>query len=140
MKYLCDTNVLSELARPVPNQNVINWASLVTKVYVSVITVEEVYFGLTRRPNTRILKWFEMFLRDNCKILHVNSKIAKCAGELRGQLSIKGRVRSQADMLIGATALSRKLILVTRNESDFRDCGITILNPFSEPTKFYPAI
>ncbi len=133
MKYLCDTNVLSELTRPLPNQNVINRASSVTKIYVSVITAEEIYFGLTRRTNARILNWFEMFLKGNCKILHVNSEIAKCAGELRGRLSIKGQVRSQADMLIGATALSRKLILVTRNESDFRDCGINILNPFSDP-------
>jgi hypothetical protein len=34
-------------------------------------------------------------------------------------------------MLITATALAHGLTLVTRNVDDFKDCGVTILNPFS---------
>jgi len=129
---LCDTNILSELARPRPNQGVIEWAANVSNICLSTITVDEIYFGLTRRPNARILQWFETFLANDCEVLPVTTEIAQSAGELRGQLSLKGQVRSQADMLIAATALVHKLRLVTRNERDFKDCNLVVINPFSE--------
>jgi len=34
-------------------------------------------------------------------------------------------------MLIAPTALVHRLTLVTRNEDDFEDCGLTVLNPFA---------
>ena len=39
--------------------------------------------------------------------------------------------RSQADMLIAATARIHQLTLVTRNIRDFEDCQVSILNPFT---------
>jgi predicted nucleic acid-binding protein len=127
---LCDTNILSELTRPVPNKGVIEWVAKVSSIYLSAITVDEIYFGLTRRPNTKIQKWFEAYLTNDCQVLPVTPEIAKYAGELRGQLSLKGQVRSQADMLIAATAFIHGLRLVTRNERDFTDCHIVVMNPF----------
>jgi predicted nucleic acid-binding protein len=34
-------------------------------------------------------------------------------------------------MLIAATAGAHRPTLVTRNEADFEDCDLTVLNPFS---------
>jgi predicted nucleic acid-binding protein len=127
---LCDTNILSELARPTPNQGVIEWAAKVPSLYLSVITVDEIYFGLKRRPKAKIQKWFETYLANDCEVLPVTTEIAKYAGELRGELSLKGQVRSQADMLIAATAFIHGLRLVTRNERDFKECHIVVMNPF----------
>jgi len=127
---LCDTNILSELTRPVPNKGVIEWVAKVSTIYLSAITVDEIYFGLKRRPNVKIQKWFEAYLTNDCQVLPVTTEIAKYAGELRGQLSLKGQVRSQADMLIAATAFVHELRLVTRNERDFKDCNIVVINPF----------
>ncbi len=95
------------------------------------MTVDEIYFGLTRRPNTRILTWFETFLTTRCQVLPVTIEIAKLAGQLRGQFSVTGQVRTQADMLIAATALVHRLTLVTRNERDFQNCGVILFNPFT---------
>ncbi len=131
MKYLCDTNILSELARPLPNKGVIEWSYMISKIFVSVITIEEIYFGLSRKPNKRIQDWIESFLNDKCRILPVIAKIAKKAGQLRGILGAKGIVRTQADIFIAATALIHNLTLVTRNERDFKECGISVVNPFS---------
>ena len=127
---LYDTNILSELTRPAPNKGVIDWIAKVSTIYLSAITVDEIYFGLKRRPHAKIQKWFEVYLANDCQVLPVTTEIAKYAGELRGQLSLKGQVRSQADMLIAATAFVHGLRLVTRNERDFQDCNIVVINPF----------
>ena len=63
-------------------------------------------------------------------ILPVTTETAKRAGELRGLLRKKGVSRSQADMLIAATAQQHQLTVVARNTKDFEDCGIPLLNPY----------
>jgi predicted nucleic acid-binding protein len=50
---------------------------------------------------------------------------------MRGKLRNQGKTRSQADMLIAATAQIHQLTLVTRNIRDFEDCDILLLNPFT---------
>jgi len=46
-------------------------------------------------------------------------------------VSSRGETRSQADMLIAATAVVHGLPLVTRNVKDFERCDISLINPFS---------
>ncbi|MBD2298987.1 type II toxin-antitoxin system VapC family toxin [Nostoc sp. FACHB-87] len=130
MSSLCDTNIISELTRPKPNPGVISWIGTVTSINLSVITVEEIYYGLTAKPNVRIQAWFENFLTTHCEILPITSEIAQCSGELRGFLRTQGQPRAQADMLIAATAKIHSITLVTRNIKDFEGCGISTLNPF----------
>jgi predicted nucleic acid-binding protein len=126
---LCDTNVLSELARPRPNAGVAEWAQEISSIAVSVITVEEIAYGLSWKPNPRILGWFQEFLLDS-EILPITAEIAERSGRLRGTLQARGKSRTQADMLIAATAQFHGLTLVTRNARDFEDCGLSLLDPF----------
>lgn len=128
--YLCDTNIISELARTRPHAGVLAWAETVVSVHLSVITVEEIFYGLAWKPHARIRAWFETFLDAHCILLPVTVHIAKHGGQLRGALQARGKVRTQADMLIAATAHLHQLTLVTRNVSDFEDCAIPLLNPF----------
>ena len=131
MSCLVDTNILSELAKPLPNPGVMSWARGVSQIALSAVTVEEVYFGLSWKPHPRVEQWLEAFLRQNCRVLPVTDEVARQSGVLRGALRVRGFSRTQADMLIAATAHVHALTLVTRNERDFADCGITVLNPFS---------
>jgi predicted nucleic acid-binding protein len=131
MKFLCDTNIISELARPQPNAGVLQWSREVSSIALSVITLEEIYYGLTSKPNARIKTWFQQFLNYYCQIIPITSEIALYAGEIRGKLRTQGKARSQADMLIAATAKIHKLTLVTRNVRDFEGCEILLFNPFS---------
>ncbi|MEW6219369.1 MAG: type II toxin-antitoxin system VapC family toxin [Thermodesulfobacteriota bacterium] len=132
MSFLVDTNILSELARAAPDAGVLAWAQGVTAISLSVITVDEVCFGLAWRPNARIEAWLAGFLHRQCHVLPVTERIARQAGGLRGSLRRQGTVRTQADMLIAATAQVHGLTLVTRNERDFAGCGIPVLNPFAQ--------
>jgi toxin FitB len=128
---LVDTNVISELVRPRPNAGVLRWAETLSKINLSAVTLEEVSFGLAWRPNARVANWLTNFLAKNCEVVPVTSEIARLSGEIRGRLAAKGSVRSQADMLIAATAQHHQLILVTRNARDFAGLGLTVLDPFA---------
>lgn len=129
--FLSDTNLVSELSRPEPNPGVLLWAQGVRLVTISVITVEEIYFGLHWRPKPKTLVWFGSFLEETCEVLPISREVAAASARLRGELAKEGRPRSQADMLIAATALVHDLTLVTRNVRDFEGCPISLYNPFT---------
>jgi predicted nucleic acid-binding protein len=131
MMELCDTNVLSELVRPIPDAGVLDWANGVHTIAISVVTVEEIACGLAWRPNERVEKAIWDLIDERCRILDITSDIANRAGRLRGDLRRRGIARTQADMLIAATALGHRLPVVTRNVRDFEGLGIALLNPFS---------
>lgn len=130
MSVLSDTNVISELARPRPHPAVVRWVQAQKAIVISVIMVEEIHFGLTMKKNARVQRWFEGFLEAHCRVLELAAPIARHAGILRAQHAARGRVRSQADMLIAATAAQHGLAVATRNVRDFDDCGVTVVNPF----------
>lgn len=127
---LIDTNIISELSRRQPDPAVLAWAAGITEFRFSVVSLEEIAFGLSWRPNPKIQAWIEGFFSRHAA-LPITSDIARRAGNLRGRLAAQGRSRTQADMLIAATALAHGLTLVTRNTRDFEGCGVALLNPFS---------
>lgn len=131
MTTLVDTNVLAELTRREPHPGVSRWAAGLSRVAVSVITVEELAFGLAHRPSARMQAVYDDFLDRYCDVLPVTDEIARHAGRLRGELRARGIQRSQADMIIAATAIAHGLSIVTRNGRDFDGCGVAVLDPFA---------
>jgi predicted nucleic acid-binding protein len=130
MKWLADTNVLSDLARPRPNPGVLAWSAELQRISISAITIDEIAYGLSWRPNAKTAGWLARFFAESCDVLPVTASIAQRAGTIRGQLRARGSTRAQADMLIAATAQIHGLTLVTRNVRDFDGCQIELLNPF----------
>jgi toxin FitB len=98
--FLCDTNVISELARPLPSPDVFDWITNLETIFISVITLEEIQFGIAARPNDRIPAWFDQFLQTDCVIVPVTEAIAIRSGQLRGSFRRSGQQRTQADILI----------------------------------------
>lgn len=130
MSFLVDTNLVSELGRPRPDPRAATWMTQHSYVDLSTITLEEIVYGLAAKPNERLERFFDRFVATYCRVHDVTPAIARHAGIMRGQLSRRGRVRSQSDMIIAATATAHGLTLVTRNERDFEGCGVAIYNPF----------
>jgi predicted nuclease of predicted toxin-antitoxin system len=56
---------------------------------------------------------------------------ARSVAEAFEELRARGKQRTQADMLVAATAAVHDLALVTRNTRDFTDCGLALQNPFA---------
>ena len=106
------------------------WAQTVVTVSLSVVTLEEIQFGLAWRPDARVQAWFDAFVEEHCEVEAITAQIAVTAGGLRGRLAARGASRSQADVLIAATARVRDLTLVTRNVRDFAGGEIKVLDPF----------
>jgi toxin FitB len=135
---LVDTNVVSELVKREPNQGVIDWlarSQVVSSVLtVSAISIDEISYGVNRRPTPKLIAWFDQFMATHT-VLPITAEIANRAGQLRAHFEVRGIQRSYADMLIAATAQNHGLTIVTRNVKDFDDCGVALLNPFSSHPK-----
>lgn len=130
---LVDANVLSELPRPRPNAAVLRWLYQQPTIVLSVVSVEELTFGVARAPIPRRAKlaaWLDELLGSAAEILGVTEAVARAAGELRAARESAGRRVAQADMLIAATAVIHGLTLATRNGRDFVGCGVALVDPF----------
>jgi predicted nucleic acid-binding protein len=129
---LVDTNVVSELMRPRPHAAVLRWAEQQPRFVLSVVTVEEIVFGLEARASKRLADVFEAFVTRRCTLLDVTESVARRAGRLRALRQSMGRPAGQADMLIAATAQEHSLAVATRNVRDFDGCGIRMVEPFAQ--------
>lgn len=133
MNYLLDTNVISELKRPKPNERVVDWFSTVTKesLYLSVLTLGEIRKGINKLPDNKkkqaLSSWLEkdIPLWFDSRLLVVDAGVADCWGELQAQIN---RPLPAIDSLLAATALHHNLCLVTRNVKDFDYSNLSILN------------
>lgn len=131
MKFLADTNIVSELVRRTPNHGALAWADAQRRIALSAITLEEVAYGLGLRPNAHRNAWWDALRRSHVDALDVTAEIADVAGAMRARQGVIGKVRSPSDMLIAATAAVHRLTLVTHNTRDFEGCGVTLLDPFT---------
>lgn len=126
---LVDTNVLSELARQRPDPNVLAWAEKTERYALSVITLEELRFGVLATNSKRLRRWLDDLVAD-ATVWPVSAAIAERAATMRASRRATGRPVTQADMLIAATAAIHGSVLATRNERDFEGLAVEMVNPF----------
>lgn len=138
MKYLLDTNVISELRKVGDDKadaNVVAWigAEDADRFFISAITVLELergVLGVQRRDDAqgaRLRSWLDGQVRPEFagRILTVDDTVAtRCA-----HLHVPDR-RNEADALIAATALVHDMVVVTRNVRDFEGTGVVVVDPW----------
>ncbi len=138
MKYLLDTNVISELVAKQPNAQVVAWIDALDpeSIYLSVITIGELRKGIEKLPDskrkTKLRDWLndDLLRRFGGRILTLDVEVMLTWGELTGRLERSGRSLPAMDSLVAALSLHYNCTLVTRNEKDFKETGVTIINPW----------
>jgi toxin FitB len=141
VKFLLDTCVVSEFTKPQPNEQLDAWLDSMAEsaLHLSVVTLGEIQQGVTRLPPSirrqRLQGWLEdeLSVRFAGRILMIDTPICLAWGRLRADSAALGRVLPVIDSLLAATALHHRMVLVTRNEGDFKQIpGLEILNPWMD--------
>jgi predicted nucleic acid-binding protein len=138
MSFLLDTNAVSEWVKPRPNPGLIGWMESTDedRVFISVITLAELRYGVERMAagsrRSRLEQWLrdELPLRFEGRILPVDVDVAEAWGTTLARSEAAGRPIGPMDAFLAASAEIRRLTLVTRNVSDFPLLK-TVLNPWT---------
>ncbi|HQX52746.1 MAG TPA: type II toxin-antitoxin system VapC family toxin [Planctomycetaceae bacterium] len=134
MRYLVDANVLSEVTRPQPAAVVVEWLRQHEKeLVVTPIILGEIEYGIGLTPSARkrtvLRRWFEDGVR-RLRVVDLDARTASTWAALLVRLRQKGQAMPVKDSLIAASALQHRLTIVTRNLGDFRNVGVSLVNPF----------
>lgn len=126
MKYLLDTNVLSEPLLQRPNVDVVRNLEEHRGTLATASTVwHEMLFGCYRLPpsarRAAIQKYLDEVIRSSVPILPYNAGAARWHAAERARLTGIGRTPPFADGQIAAVAKTNDLILVTSNVSDYEE-------------------
>lgn len=139
MKYLLDTCTISELVRKRPNEGVLHWLADQDEetLYLSVLTIGELHRGIRKLSDLdraqRLQTWVDVDLaqRFRGRILPVDHHVASTWGRISGEAARAGSTLPVMDSLIAATAITHKLVVVTRNVADLERCGALVHNPWT---------
>ncbi|TBY81892.1 type II toxin-antitoxin system VapC family toxin [Rhizobium leguminosarum bv. viciae] len=142
MRYLLDTNILSNVTKPAPSEPLLAWMAVQTDtdLFISSLTVAEIRRGVLEKPagkkRDQLEAWFSgpegpraLFAG---RILAFDEKAGLIWARLMADGRAKGRSRSGLDMIIAAVAEANGCIVVTDNEKDFD--GFDIVNPMRYPS------
>jgi predicted nucleic acid-binding protein len=136
---ILDTNVLSELSRQVPSENVVAWldAQPADETATTAVTVAEILYGVARLPEGRrkvglaeaVQGMLEDDLRGRVEPFDATAA-ALYAAIVSGRERI-GRPISMADAQIASICRKLRATLATRNGRDFEGTGIDVIDPWS---------
>jgi len=128
--YLLDTNIIIYTIKNKYDaiKRKIEFAG-VNNVCVSALTVAEMEHGAAKSMNPERARVIMYEFLTPFEIIDFDTRAAECYGRIRANLEKNGNIIGPIDLLIGATALSRKYTVVTNNVKEFnRIDGLMIEN------------
>ena len=125
LKYLLDTNVLSEPTKSQPNANVMRHLELYAGQYATSSTVwHELTYGVERMLDSKrkeqLSAYLAMLEHNGLPILAYDKVAAAWFAQERARLANQGIVVTYADGEVAAVAHTNQLTLITRNIKDFK--------------------
>jgi len=137
MRYLLDTNILSNITKPNPSEALLAWMAdqADADLFISSLTLAEIRRGILDKPagkkRDQLEAWFsgtegpQALFAD--RILPFDESAALVWARLMADGKARGRPRSALDTIIAAVAEANGCLVVTDNERDFE--GIELINP-----------
>ena len=138
MGWLLDTNILSELRKPKPEQRVVEFVATqpLDLLFVSAVTLAEIRFGIelvtdaTRRAELN--DWLTHKVRPmfEGRVLPISEDVMFKWRMLVEAGRKAGHTFSQPDLIIAATSLIYGFTIVTRDTGDYARIPAKVLNPW----------
>lgn len=133
-----DTNVISELMRPVPDASVFDWVGRQpgASLFTTTVTEAELRYGLALLPKgarrQQLVEAFERMIEEDFtgRVMPFDRLAARAYAEIVAERRHAGRPIAQFDAQIAAIARSRDAGVVTRNVRDFSDAGLAVIDPW----------
>ena len=117
-QYILDTDISSYLIRGDHEAVTKKFSELYDSCVISSITAAELQYGAKKRNNKQLTQKVKAFC-DLVEIVPWDEDAAKAYAKLRVELETSGTPIGNMDMLIAASALARKAVLVTNNTEHF---------------------
>ena len=137
MRYLLDTNIISNILKPKPSAALTAWMAERTDedLFISSLTIAEIRRGILEKPagkrRDQLEAWFAgpegpqaLFAG---RVLPFDEKAGLLWARIMADGKTKGRPRSALDTIIASIAEANQCVVVTDNEKDFT--GIEVVNP-----------
>ena len=140
MRYLLDTNIVSNFTKPAPSEALIAWMAEQQDddLFIASLTLAEIRRGVLEKPRGKrrdlLDDWFNGPQGPQAlfagRVLAFDANAGLNWARLMAEGKAAGRPRNELDMVIAATAEAHACVVVTDNERDF--FGIGIINPMRE--------
>lgn len=137
MRYLLDTNILSNFTKPAPSELLVAWMADQSDddLFIASLTLAELRRGVLEKPagkrRDQLDAWFSGPQGPQAlfagRILPFDERAGLAWAELMAEGKAAGRPRSGLDTVIAAIAAANDCVVVTDNERDF--AGIELINP-----------
>jgi predicted nucleic acid-binding protein len=143
MRFLLDTNLLSETRKPHPDHGVRSWIATQPpeELAISVLSLGEIRRGVVRHPGGSRKEMLQWWLSEDLpgkykdRMIPIDETIALEWGRVSAEAMNRGQTIPDTDGLLVATAILLNLTLVTRNERHCAGWGAPLINPWSGETR-----
>ena len=135
MRYLLDTDVVSQATKERPHAGVIRWLDDQDEndLFLSVATLLEIRVGIelssSGKKRERLEEWLlhDLSQRFEGRIVPVERHVADLTGRLMARSRKEGWEMGSMDALIGATAMVNDMGLATLNREHFERLGVGLV-------------
>jgi predicted nucleic acid-binding protein len=135
---LIDTNVISEPLRLSPDPRVIDWLDdqPLETLFLSVVTVAELRFGVARLPDGKRRDGLRERLETQVlpsfagRILTFDLAATQAYADLMAKAQAAGLAIGMADGYIAAIARSNGMTVASRDTTPFEAAGVSVINPW----------
>ncbi|WP_188074495.1 PIN domain-containing protein [Pusillimonas sp. ANT_WB101] len=137
MRYLLDTNIISNVIKPIPSESLLKWMATQRDedLFIASLTLAEIRRGILEKPSGKRRDQLEAWFSGpegpqalfSGRILAFDERASLIWARLMAESKAKGQPKNALDTVIAAVAEANSCIVATDNEKDF--AGTELFNP-----------